>query len=275
MQLANVLGVMHQQADKVLLARWVALAAVAPYELGLRVSTAASTFSQLLLLAMLPAASAMHAGDDLAALGQLRRRANRYVLTVAAVLTGAMLGAAKPLFAAWLGTPPAGSVLALGGLAVVAYLAIAAGVGGAIARGAGRTDLEAEFSALAFAVHLALGLVLVPRFGLPGALLAIATGNLVGMLWFLWRLAGALEWRRAPVLLEPFGWPLVIAAAGAGAGLLCARAPMSGFAGSPWPRFVLTGGASVLAAAAVAVVTGFLPVREMLGLLNPSRRAGA
>lgn len=275
MQLSNVLGVMHQQVDKVLLARFVALAAVAPYELGLRVSTAASTFSQLLLLAMLPAASAIHASHDGAALEQLFRRANRYVLTVAAVLTAAFAGSAGPMFAAWLGTPPAGAELALRGLIGVAYLAIAAGVGGAIARGAGRTDLEAECSALAFGVHVALGLALVPRFGLIGAIAAIAAGNLLGMLWFLWRLSGALAWRRMPVLLEPFGWPLLIVAVGTAAGLGLGQLHLPGALGTPWPRFLLVGGASVIAAALVATLSGFLPYREALSLLAPSRRADA
>jgi O-antigen/teichoic acid export membrane protein len=273
MQLANVLGVVHQQVDKVLLSRFVALAAVAPYELGLRVSTATSTFSQLLLLAMLPAASALHAAGDRGGLEQLHRRANRYVLTVAAVLTAALVGGATPLLAAWLGSPPAGAALALRGLVLVAYLAIAAGVGGAIARGAGRTDLEAELSALALAVHLVLALALVPRLGLPGALVAIAAGNALGMLWFLARLAVALGWNRVPVMLEPLGWPLLMIAAGVAAGWALQHLALPGFAGTPWPRFVLQGAGASLVAAAVAVSTRFISWREALSLLSPSRKA--
>ena len=148
-------------------------------------------------------------------------------------------------------------------------------MGGAIARGAGRTDLEAEFSAIALAIHLALAVALVPRFGLAGALVAIATGNLLGLIWFLSRLAGALTWARLPVMLEPFGWPLAILAAGAATGAGCARLHLPGLAGAPWPRFLIVGGSSAIVAAAVALGSGFLSYREVLSLLSPGRGADA
>jgi len=271
MQLANVLGVIHQQLDKVLLARFVAIAVVAPYELGLRVSTAASTFSQLMLLAMIPAASAMHARLEHEALRHLHRRANRYVLTLSAVLTAALVGSAGPMFSAWLGMPPPGAALALRGLAVAGYLAIAGGVGGAIARGAGRTDLEAEFSAVALGVHVALGLWWVPRWHLAGAVAAIVCGNLAGMTWFLSRLAGVLSWRRLPVVLEPLGWPLVIIVVGGAAGWGCTHFVPAAAMGSRWLYFVFVAAASSCAAATVALGTGFLSLRELRSLLAPGR----
>jgi O-antigen/teichoic acid export membrane protein len=268
MQLANMLGVAHQQIDKVFLTRFVALAAVAPYELGLRVSTAASTFSQILLLAIIPAASAMFANQDHAGLQQLYQRAHRYVASMAAVLAGAIAGSAGPMFVAWLGAPSPGAELAVRGLVLAAYLAMAAGVANSVARGAGRTDLEAEFSAVAFVIHVGLALFLVPRFHMTGALVAIVTGNLLGMWWFLWRLSGALEWRRLPVIAEPMGWPLVAIALGWLTGhALSGLAPGGAFA-LPWVRFAAIGAASALAAVAVLLVTGFLPRREIWSLLT-------
>ena len=43
LQLANIFGVAHQQLDKLLLARYVALALVSPYELGLRLAMVLSS----------------------------------------------------------------------------------------------------------------------------------------------------------------------------------------------------------------------------------------
>lgn len=268
MQIANVLGVAHQQLDKLLLSRYVSIVAVTPYELGLRVATAASTFPQLLLVAIIPAASELHTFDERERLRELHARANRYVLSVAAIVTAALIGGATPLFAAWLGPSSAAAPLALQGLAVAAYFAVAGGVGAAIARGAGRTDLEAEFAGVALVLHLALGLVLVPRFGLIGALVAVTAGNIAGMLWFFARLAAALGWARLPLLLEPFGVPLVAAALGAAAGLLLvARAPGM-LVAAPWPAAAAAAGGAALIACAVTLLTRYVSWREAAALLR-------
>ncbi len=275
MQVGNVLGVIHQQVDKVFLSRFVALASVAPYELGLRVSTATSTFPQLMLLALTPAAAAMVAQQQYGPLLELMRRASRYVLALAAIGTGVVLGSAKPLFAAWLGAPSPDAERALWGLGVAAYFALAAGVTLALARGAGRTDLEARFSALALAIHLVLAFVLVPRMGLAGALVAIAVANAVALPWFLAALARVFAWDPWPLVLEPFGLPLAVVAAGAAAGMGLARAGLPGLLGAPWPHLVLVAGASALAGAAVAFGSGYVRPGELLSLLRPAKGTAA
>src|SRR5262249_29429852 len=78
LQAATGLGVLHQQVGKLLLVRLVSLASVVPYELGLRVSTACSTFAQLVLVAMIPEASVLHAQDASERLRELHRRAGRF-----------------------------------------------------------------------------------------------------------------------------------------------------------------------------------------------------
>lgn len=275
LQVANGFAVLHQHVvDKALLSRFVALAAVAPYELALRVAGAAMTFISLVLLAMIPAAASLHAGEDGHGVRELHRRSNAYVLSLAAAITAALVAAAPAFFAAWLGRPAPDAALALQGLAIAGYWAAASGVAGAMARGVGRTELELEWSGIALLVHLALGLALVPRWQLAGALVALIAGNAVSAAWFLARLARTLRWPVAPVLGEPFGRPLFAAAAGAAAGLALAATLPPVHGGGAWLAAVGVGAGAALVSLALAVATRLLPWREALRLVTPARRQG-
>lgn len=273
MQAASILSAAHQQLDKLLLARFVSLASVTPYELGLRIAASTATFPQLLLLAAMPAASAIHAAEP-ARLGELYARGNRYVLSASAVAISALLGAADPLLTAWLGGPQPEASLALRGLAITGAVALATGMGTAITRAVGRTLYEAEFAAVALGLHTLLGLLLVPRFGLAGALSAILAGNIAGGGWFLSRLANVIGSSRAQVLLEPLGWPLVATVLGAGAGLglnYALQAPAAGVAA--WGVAVACSATSAFVAAVILSVSRYLPLAEALALLRGESNA--
>lgn len=272
MQFGNVFAVAHQQIDKVLLARFVLLAAVTPYELGLRLATAASTIPQLLMLALIPAATALHAGGDAPRFAELHRRANRYILVAAVVVTAGVLAGAGRLFGAWLGHDDASATLALRGLMAASALGVGAGMATVSARAIGRTDLEAEFSIVAFVVHLALGLWMVRAYHLAGAVGALAIGNAVGAAWFLVRLARTLGWPLARTILAPLGLPLLGLALGllAGAGLDRVLAHPLGLAA--WPGAILVSAAAAAVTAGVALASRYVTAAEMLALLRPGRR---
>jgi len=261
LQLANGIAVMHQQLGKVLLVRMLSLASVVPYELGLRVSTACSTFSQLLLVAMIPEASALHAQAAADRLRELHRRAGRFVTGLAAVVTAALVGSAPSLFAAWLGHPEPDAALALRGLALAAFAAVAGGVSSAIARGVGRTSIELEWSALALALHAGLGVLLVPRLGLAGALAAITVANLVGALWLALRLTRDQHWPAAHALWEPFVFPALAIAAGFAAGASVERALHS-----PWVALVASSGVAGVVPLGVLLATRHVAWGELTRL---------
>ena len=243
LQLANGLGVLHQQIGKLLLVRMLSLASVVPYELGLRVATACSTFAQLVLVAMIPEASVLHAQEQSERLRELHRRAGRFVTAAAAVVTAALVASAPSLFAAWLGHPEPAAALALRGLSLAAFAAVAGGVTGAIVRGVGRTPIELEWSGLALSLHVTLGLLLVPRYGLLGALVALLVANVAAALWFAFRLARALDWPVARMLWEPF----LVPACGMAVGVATGEAASRGIGAEGWLGLV--------AAAATASVT--------------------
>ncbi len=261
LQLANALGVAHQQFGKLLIVRMISLAAVVPYELGLRVTTASFTFAQLALVAMIPEASVLHARAETERLQSLHRRAGRFVTAAGAIVTSALVTVAPPLFVAWLGHGDSAATLALRGLAVAAYAAVVGGVSGAIARGVGRTGLELEWSGLALLVHAALGLVLVPRMGFEGALVALAIANLVSALWFAFRLGRALGWPLGRWLWEPFVVPTLAAVFGSFVG-----GRLDDAIAAPWWSVIAAGAAAGGVTLAALLVLRHVGWRELVSL---------
>lgn len=266
MQLANAVAVFHQQVDKLLLSRAGALAAVGPYELGLRVSTAAALAPYLMMQVTIPEAARLHALGEPARLRELYERTNRYVLAANAVMTAALLASADRLFAAWLGGEQSAGALALRGLALAVAAALVTGTASSTTRAMGRTDLDAEYSVAALVVHLGLAAWLVPRYMLPGALASLVAGNVAGGAWFLWRFGGVVGWPRLPLLATPLGVPLIAAALGAAAGWAVHRALPEAVGIAAWGALALVAAVAALATAAIVLAVRFVPPREVAGL---------
>jgi O-antigen/teichoic acid export membrane protein len=266
-QAANTVSVLHQQVDKALLARYAALAAVAPYEVGLRVASAAASFPQFLMVAIQPTATAMHARGDRGGLLALHQRTTRWAVACAALLCAALVGGAGPLLRAWLGRTDTDAVLALQGLALASLAASPAGVAGVVGRAIGRPGLELEWAVLALTLHLAVALPLLPGLGLRAVLLAMVTANTVSTLWFLSRLAPQLGWPVATALREALLVPAIATAAGAGLGLmLAARWPDAGGAWA-WGGAVAVGATAAGATAALLAAMRYVDWREARSLL--------
>src|SRR5262249_6674222 len=102
LQATNLFVSLHTPLDKFLSPRFVTRAAVTPYELGFRVMTAAAAPAQLLVVAVLPAAAALHAAHNPGRLRELHARARRYVLAVGTASMAAVVGSASRLYDVWL-----------------------------------------------------------------------------------------------------------------------------------------------------------------------------
>ncbi len=269
---ANLLAVTHQQVDKLLLARMVALATVTPYELGMRIASATASFPQFLMQAVHPTATAMHARGDLAGLTQLYRRTTRWVLVVASLLAAGLVGGAHPLLAAWLSAPAPEAALVLQALALAAFVASPAGMASVMARASGRTATELEWSAVALGVHLAVALAAIPAFGLSGALLATLAANTLSSLWFIVRLGRALSLPARAVIADTFGPALLALLAGAAGAALLDRALPEAPA-QLWLRALAVASAASLICAGMLAALRFVDFREGWALLRRGRPA--
>jgi O-antigen/teichoic acid export membrane protein len=281
LQIIN-LGVLAQfQLDKVLFGSMLTLAAVGSYELGYRLVAALWSVPALLLPPLLPAVAHLDALGERERVVRLYRRASRYVLAVAFPIAAGVIALAPPLYQAWLGAGHRDAALAAVALAAMLAVNILTGVGSAIVRGAGRPGLEARYQLLSMALHLALSLTLIPRWGFTGGLVALSVSTASASLWFGWLFHRYLGEPVGPFLRQVVLPPLAAAilagvvawwVAGSGSATLDGWTRPQALA-----RLALGCGAFLAVVTAGCLVTrALLPadVRELVALLR-ARRAVA
>lgn len=221
LQATHAAFLLRSQADKLLLAHFVALAAVTPFELAWRVAIAVWTTPALIVMPLLPAFSHLWAVGDRDRFARLASGANRLLLMVAFPLAGISLAAAPGVVSLWLGAPHPEVARAIAAMTAFWLPIIVTGVGTAALRARGTPGPEAWVHGLGSAAHLGLSLWLVPLRGLDGALLAMASSGVLtgaallavslgpsGVSWRQW-LAGAA----APVALSALAALLALALA--------------------------------------------------------------
>jgi len=166
-----MLGNLH--LDKLLLARFWGLEHVAVYEIALRGALVFRQAPALVVSALVPAVSELKAKEEIILLRRVYERGVRYIAAAAVPLTVVALVYADDLIAVWIGSPSfsvAGQLLRL--LAFAHCMAIVVDAPFSVARGLGALRYELTTGVVHPLAHLALGLLLVPPFGLWGAGLA-------------------------------------------------------------------------------------------------------
>jgi O-antigen/teichoic acid export membrane protein len=148
------------------------------------------------------------------------------------------------------------------------------GTATSIARALGRTRYEAEYSGIGLGVHIGLGLWLVPRLGLEGALLSTLSANVLATAWFLVRFGRVTGWGFASVFVRPTLQPLAVLALVSALGRqLAVHLPQgTGLAGWGWA--IVAASLPALVALVLLFATGFLPIAELRALLRRKAAPG-
>jgi O-antigen/teichoic acid export membrane protein len=141
--------------------------------------------SQLIQGAVIPAAARASASGGDADVRGVYAWACRWIFALAGLMLAGLWLTAPALLTAWLGPGHDESAAIARSLAVMFACLILAGPATAIARGAGAPGLETATFGIALAVDVALSLVLVPRLGPQGAVLAMTLSIVVAGLWLV------------------------------------------------------------------------------------------
>ncbi len=187
LQITNLGTLAQFQLDKLLLAHFVALGAVTPFELGFRLASAVWVAPMLMLPPLIPAFAQLSATGDRQRLLRLYHRASRYVAAIAYPLAAFVVVASVPLVTLWLGPGHPQAALATAGLSMLLWVSLHTGVATAALRGMGVPGREARYHVVAMGLHVAASLWAVPRWGLTGALVATAVSTAVAAVWLLHR----------------------------------------------------------------------------------------
>ncbi|MBI5837561.1 MAG: polysaccharide biosynthesis C-terminal domain-containing protein [Candidatus Eisenbacteria bacterium] len=263
-QLAGVATVLQLQLDKFFLTRWAGLPVVGAYELGFRVAGGLFALPILAFGAVAPAAADFAARGDRVRLRDLHVRGVRWVAALALpLLAGTWFGGGW-LMRGWLDQVPGGAVPTLQLLSLAWALNALTGTGTAILQGEGRPQLTFACMSGALAVHVALALVWVPRWGLSGALAAILVSMLVWVGAFVPLFHRRCGWSSWDCVVRPLARPVVVSAIAA-AGLWAVQR------GLPEPaitgRWTSLGVGLILVVAPVAVC---LPVLAAIRHFEPA-----
>ena len=222
-QVNAIFGLIQANVDKILLGTLVALAPVATYELGARLTLAASLPALLFLGALLPAFSQAAARPDgpPAVAYYHAALAPHFALTVA--ICGALIALGPWLLAAWLGEPPADAPAILALLALTLLGNLLTGVSSTIARALGGIRIETMFAVLGTAFHVTLAIVGLRFLGTIGLVAGTALASLLAAAWFVHRVERWLGLDPPHAAWRAVGPLLLIGAVAVGAAFLAAH----------------------------------------------------
>ena len=220
-QLVNLVVVVNAQADKPILLLFASLSFVGLYELGARVAYTIRTLPVTAFGPLIAESARVGATGDLGRLSSFYLRSYRSVLGLGVAPLIALYGASYALIIAWLGS----SYRTSGVIALVLGFGytvnIATGAGTTLAMGAGRPDIDRNYSLMGFALNLALTIALGLAFGRWGVIAATSLGLAISSIWLVysvdhWLSTDVLSWRGiagSPGTRALLGWGAVVGAA--------------------------------------------------------------
>lgn len=203
--------------DRFLVAGFVSVSAVAYYSVALEAAQRLLVVQSNVSLAYYPVACAA-AGRDTAGFAALYERASRAVALFTFPLAVGMAVCAEPLLRLWVGEPFAVHAATLLQALAVAYAGMAlTAIPVNAADALDRPEIGVRFGLAGLALQVVLALLLLPRFGVLGAGLAVLGNVLIQCPWFVRTVTKKLV--RLPlrgyvvrVLLEPLAPALVAGA---------------------------------------------------------------
>ena len=175
------------QIDKVLVGALVSLGAVGFYFVPLQLAQRLTTVVGAVAVAFLPAASALHGRADRERLVELYLRATKVVAVLGLPLAALLVVFAHPILQFWIDPHFADKgALTLQVLAVGYGINIFSTIPAITSDSLGRPGVTTAFSVVSACFNVALSLLLIPRYGIVGAALAIAINSAVLVPVFLW-----------------------------------------------------------------------------------------
>ena len=221
LQLGGVLELMTYETDGLVISTFDSVARTGTYGIAQRAAGMTTYFGFFAQSSMLAAISAAYAaGEGLAAMRRMYRRAVRLVALLGGTIGGGLLGTAPVFLAFWLNHYPGGvgitdaaTCLAVGALLVgLPRPATAATI-----MAMGRVGLGVRAQLAAFCINLVLTIALVKPLGMIGVMIATLVAKVVATGYLLVRFHRLVE-GSAHELLVSWASKLVLAiAAGAGA----------------------------------------------------------
>lgn len=236
------------------------------YRIGIELANKLRQVPAVMLSALMPAASDLHAREETQRLRGIYIATTKYVAVAtvpAAVLLASTAGAVMTV---WQGAQAdmgvAANVLRIMAIGYLANMLPGAGV--AIALGMGRADLQMRAGLISMVANLVLTVVLALTIGFWGIPLATALSMALSWAWFAHAMRGAVGVSAGELLRHAVLWPAVASMPVAVVGIAC-EALSGADAGRGPAALILSAGAAV-AVGAYLVAIRYLPAFTMTDL---------
>ena len=220
-QVSRLGGLVCFQLDKLIISRFLGMAPVSFYEVSSRLTSFMRAIPLVMISVLIPATSELDARKDPEKIIRTYRMASRYVAMVTVPLVAFVVLEARSLLALWLGTGFDDSVILVQILAIGYGVNVLVGAASQIGAGIGRPEFDMRSTLVLTVLNPVLSLLLVRRFGAPGAAAGTSLALFVAALYLLFvfhrgylgsSVLGALR----SIHLRPFLASVVAASAVAG-----------------------------------------------------------
>jgi O-antigen/teichoic acid export membrane protein len=173
------------QTDKLLLSHFVGFNAVAYYQLGSMIINKSREFSGLIISAILPAISEIHAMKDAKRMHDLYWRGTRYLAVVAMPLLIGVAFTAHLIMKAWMKEGYDQSVLLIQILAPCYIINILSSIPVLIALGMERPEFQVKAALFQLVLNLLLSFFLVRTIGFSGVVIATLISLSLSSAWMI------------------------------------------------------------------------------------------
>lgn len=184
-QVSNITQLMIFQIDRVLLSHYLGLEAVSVYEVANRIASQVRALIISVFTPMIPAASALQAGNEHGRITGLYRRSLKYMAIAAIPLSCLVISLAHPFIRTWMGAGFESSALTLQLLMAAYLLNLLTGPGAFILSGINKPQVGMRSSILAGVCNLSICFVLVQWIGYFGIVAGIFTSIAISGFYFV------------------------------------------------------------------------------------------
>jgi O-antigen/teichoic acid export membrane protein len=185
-QVSRLGGQICFQIDKLIISRFMGIAAVSFYEVSSRLTALMRGVPLVMFSALIPATSELGARNDRAKILQTYTLASKYVTMLTVAIVAYLVLEARSVVNLWIGGGFEQSVILIQILAIGYGVNVLGGAASQTGAGIGRPEFDMRSTVLLAVVNPILSLLLVRKFGAPGAAAGTSCAMVVAALYLLW-----------------------------------------------------------------------------------------
>jgi len=188
LQVAYLSSMISEHFDKLLISSLLSIGLVTFYQLGSTIINHIRKLSLLLVPALIPAFSEIHAKEQREKLIDGYAKATKYLSLFIAPLFIFVIVSASQIMNIWMGSGYDKAVWIIQILGIGWLAAAFAGVSSAVAQAIARTDIEMKGGLIAAVFNIPLSIILIMRFGFAGVAFGTTLGLIVGVIYYFIKL---------------------------------------------------------------------------------------